>query len=93
METIVDKSYWGRTDTFEVVNEFPAGYIVWNIGRHNFPHPGFVPLAKPDPNQKYHILLHGLKALRCKDEETALRIIYLAHHRRGVFTAKDYAAL
>lgn len=93
METIVDKSYWGRTDTFEVVDEFPAGYIVWNIGRRNFQHPGFVPLAKPDPNHPYHILLTDLKALRCKDEETALLVMYLAHHRRGNFTAKEYAEL
>lgn len=75
MERIVDTGWWGRVDEYEVVEEFPCGYVVWNIGRHNFQHKGFVPLAKQDPNCKYRVLLDGLKALKCKDEYEALYIM------------------
>ena len=36
-----------RTDKFKIVDTFPHGYIVWPIGRENFPFPGYIPLAKP----------------------------------------------
>lgn len=25
-------SKWGRVDEFEIVDTFPSGYVVWNIG-------------------------------------------------------------
>lgn len=67
----------GRTDTFEIVGSFPQGYIVWNIGRHNFPFPGYIPLAKPS-DEPHHIRLDSLRALKVRDEETALRILKAA---------------
>lgn len=69
--------YSRRTDTFEVVETFPAGYVVWNIGRHNFPYPGYVPLARP-ADQPYHIRLESLRAIKVRDEQTALRILEAA---------------
>lgn len=69
--------YSRRTDTFEVVETFPAGYVVWNIGRHNFPYPGYVPLARPT-DQPYHIRLESLCAIKVRDEQTALRILEAA---------------
>lgn len=68
-------SKWGRVDEFEIVDTFPPGYVVWNIGRHNFPHEGYIPLAKPDPNREFGILLKDMKALKCKDEGEALYIL------------------
>ena len=76
-----DKKYYGRTDVYEIVDEYPKGYIVWNIGRHNFPHESYVPLAKP--LEDCHINPTTLKAIKVKDEETALLILKEAS-RRGV---------
>lgn len=70
----VDKCY-GRVDRFEVVDEFPIGYIVWNIGRHNFPHKEYIPLVKPDPSHKFWVLLKDMKALKCASEDEALYIL------------------
>ena len=64
MKTIIDKK-WYRTDTFEIVEEFPTNYIVWNIGRHNFKHKGYIPLAEIDSSfdDMFHIKTDTLKAL------------------------------
>lgn len=79
METkIVDINY-GRTDEFEVVTEWPWGYVLWNIGRENFQHPGYIPLAKPTTESQYYIRLDRLKALYLGDEELCLRIIKEGH--------------
>ena len=43
---IVNTTYFGRVDVFEIVEEFPCGYAVWNIGRENFPFPGYLPLGR-----------------------------------------------
>lgn len=80
MATFEDKKH-GRTDIFEIVNEYPAGYVVWNIGRHNFQHESYIPLARPTSD--YHIDLSSLKAIKVKDEQTALAILKEAA-RRGV---------
>ena len=75
METIVDKTYFGRVDTYEVVDRWPCGgYVVWNIGRSNFRHPGFIPLAKEGPD-KYHVQSDSLKALRINDENLCLLVL------------------
>ena len=65
----------GRLDTFKIVDKFPNGYIVWNIGRANFPFIGYVPLAKPDPELPYHICTDSLRAIKCDSEETAHNIL------------------
>lgn len=82
---LIHKIY-NRSDRFTISDTFPSGYIVWNIGRSNFPFEGFVPLAKPDPTMPYHIILKDLVAWRVKDEETALRIIEQAHHEEINFS-------
>jgi hypothetical protein len=69
MKKIIDKR-WYRTDTFEVVDEFPSNYVVWNIGRQNFPHKGYIPLAEIDEtfDDMYHIKTETLKTLFCGEE-------------------------
>lgn len=59
--------------TFEVVNDLPAGYIVWNIGRHNFQFEGYIPLCQADDN--YNVNTKTLKALKVKSEEFALEVM------------------
>ena len=79
MEKFVDKvPYMNRTDVYEIVDEFPSGYIVWNIGG-NFDHDGFVPLAKDMGN--YHVSLEGLKALRVESKELGEYIKDVAQYR------------
>jgi len=77
MKTIIDKKY-GREDRFEPVTEFPFGYEVWNIGRHNFPHEKCIPLCKdgynPEPWMR-NIDLSSLKYIVVESEELALRIL------------------
>lgn len=75
MEKLVLSDFWGHVDEFEIVNEFPAGYQVWNIGRENFPFEGYIPLAKPDPNRRFYIIRSNMKALKCASEEDALHIL------------------
>lgn len=79
-EIIIEKSYW-HTDIFEVVDEFPEGYIVWNIGRHNFQHPCLIPLAIP--TDECHISRNGLKALRLESEEVAAHVLNVCG--RGIY--------
>ena len=69
MKTIIDKK-WYRTDTFEIVEEFPTNYIVWNIGRHNFQHKGYIPLAEIDSSfdDLCHIKTETLKTLFVGEE-------------------------
>lgn len=78
MEKIINKTWWGRVDEYEVVDTFPRGYEVWPIGRENFPYEGYIPLVKPDPNHEFWVLQDGKKALRCKDEGEALFIMNYA---------------
>lgn len=75
MEKFVDPTPWGRVDEYELVDEFPTGYIVWNIGRQNFKHEGFIPLVKPDPHFEFGVLLKDMKALKCSSEDEALYIL------------------
>ena len=71
----IDKK-WFRTDVFEIVDTFPDGYIVWPIGRDNFPHVGYIPLAKPAG--KFSVSTDGLKALKVESEEVALHVLKMA---------------
>ena len=71
--TIIQDHIYGRTDVYEIVSDFPKGYEVWPIGRQHFPHECYVPLARPIGN--FHIDLTTLKAIRVKDEQTALAIL------------------
>lgn len=76
-------------DTFEVVNDFPKGYEIWNIGRHNFPFECYVPLARPLAENRYYIDRASLKAIKVDDEQTALAILKEAG-RRTVNETKYY---
>jgi hypothetical protein len=80
MTTLTSKTMHS-THTFEVVETFPAGYSVWNIGRKNFNFECYLPLAKPKPS-KYPfqkcIDPETLKAIKVKDEKTALKILNLS---------------
>ena len=66
---------------FEIVESFPDGAFVWNIGRHNFPHECYVPLAFLDTSfpDLCHVDVKRLKAIKVKSEEIALYIIDVAH--------------
>lgn len=78
---IIDINY-GRVDVFERVEEFPAGYFVWNIGRQNFPHEKCVPLAKDGYNPERwmrNIDPDNLKYIEVESEELALLIIQRSH--------------
>ena len=53
-DKIINTSWFGRVDVFQIVDEFPCGYSVWNIGRQNFRFPGYLPLARFD--SEYHLI-------------------------------------
>lgn len=72
---------------FEIVDSFPDGYEVWNIGRGNFPFREFVPIVEPHPDIPYHVCTHNMKAIKCDSEETALSVMREAF-RKGVDKAK-----
>ena len=61
---------------FEVVKEIPRDYVVWNIGRHNFPFECYIPLCQEDEN--YYVNTNTLKAIKVESEEKALEIMNLA---------------
>lgn len=86
METIIDKKF-GRTDVFEPTTEFPDGYVVWNIGRANFPHEKCIPLARLIG--EYRIDLNSLRYIKVETEETALRII-AESYKRGIRDRKRF---
>ena len=85
--TALIKDTYNRTDVFEIVTEFPDGYIVWPIGRRNFPFPGYIPLAKPS-TQRYHVMFTELKTIKV-DEGIADYILHLA--TRGIMGDIDKA--
>ena len=66
--------------TFEVVDEFPESAVVWNIGRRNFQHEQYIPLAFIDNSwdDNCHIDLERLKAIKVKSEDIALRVLDIA---------------
>jgi hypothetical protein len=65
-----------RSDRFEVVKDFPsAGYIVWNIGRSNFPFKGYIPVCQLKDRENRWIDPSTLKAVKCYDEFTARFIL------------------
>ena len=68
---------------FEIVESFPEGAFVWNIGRQNFMHECYIPLAfldtsYPDP---YHVDVKRLKAIKVASEEIAIYIAEVAHRK------------
>lgn len=89
--TFIHTNYHGKTDTFRVVDsieEVPLGYIIWNIGRHNFPLQSYIPMARQasettiDPNT--------LMAVPVGSEQRAIYLMDLAHRKR--FDCSDIKA-
>ena len=66
---------------FEIVESFPDGAFVWNIGRHNFPHECYVPLTFLDTSfsDLCHVDVKRLKAIKVESEEIAIYIAGVAH--------------
>ena len=82
MKTLTSKTTH-NTHTFEIVETFPRGYEVWNIGRKNFNFECYIPLAKPKPTRyafQKCIDVETLKAIKVTDEETALKILNLSSY-------------
>lgn len=75
--TLVQEN-WFRTDIYEVVDDFPNGYMIWPIGRGNFPFEGYIPLCRPDGVTPHTINVTTLKALYVGSEEFALKLLDLA---------------
>ena len=76
MKTIKNESRWGRIDRYEVVDTWPAGCVVWNIGRENFRHEGYLPLAYVSAD--YQVDMSMLKAYYVGDEELCLKVLAAA---------------
>ena len=79
MKKFVDNHH-GQEYEFEIVENWPAGdYQVWNVGRKNFQHRGFLPLVQTDGY--FHVVLNTMKALRIGDEKLCLKIMkYAGYH-------------
>lgn len=76
MKTIKNESRWGRIDRYEVVDTWPAGCVVWNIGRENFRHEGYLPLAYVSAD--YQVDMSRLKAYHVGDEALCLKVLAAA---------------
>lgn len=85
MRHIIDM-YNFPTRKYEVVEEFPKGYIVWAIGRRNFKYECYIPLAKPIKGEyefQANIDPLSLKCIKVDSETLALQILEEAV-RKGV---------
>lgn len=64
----------GKGDVFEVVDEVPPGYVIWNIGANMIP--GYLPLCRLKQNQPFpgarHIETDTLKAIRAEGAQDIL---------------------
>lgn len=69
---------WGQARTFEIVDDFPEGYQVWNIGRANFPAREYIPLCQC--RDDFLVEISTLKALKMPTEKKALEILKRAGH-------------
>ena len=68
---------------FEIVESFPEGAFVWNIGRQNFKHECYLPLAFLDTSYPdlYHVDVKRLKAIKVESEEIAIYIADVAPYK------------
>lgn len=55
--------------TFEIVDNIPKNYHIWNIGHHMMP--GYLPLVQI--NKDYHVIGEP-KAIKVKDSEKVLKV-------------------
>lgn len=72
------------------ISEVPLGYIVWNIGRHNFPLRGYIPMCRPNRAHEddFSIDATSLCAVPCQSEEQALEIMKKST-REGTMSVPD----
>lgn len=70
---IIENTVHGDMRVWRVTNKPTNGYILWNIGRENFPFQGYIPTAKPLP--EYRIDITSIEALYVGDEGFALWLI------------------
>ena len=77
------------------ISEVPYGYVVWNIGRHNFPLRGYIPMCRMNKAHEddFSIDINSLCAVPCQSEKQALEIMYEStkHGAKSVSTlVKEY---
>ncbi len=75
---IKDIDRFGNTHIFRIekdINNVPECYVVWAIGRENFPYEGFIPLAKRHSSLPNYIDTRSLIALKCPTEGVALSLL------------------
>ena len=98
MTTDLEMTLTLRNRNYKVVSsisEVPLGYVVWNIGRHNFPLRGYIPMCRPNRAHEaaYSIDTTSLCAVPCQSEKQALEIMYEStkHGAKSVSTLfKEY---
>ena len=69
-----------RNRNYKVVSsilEVPLSYVVWNIGRHNFPLRGYIPMCRMNKAHEddFSIDTTSLYAVPCQSEKQALEIL------------------
>lgn len=76
MEQLIQKDQYG-TFIYEIVDEIPLGYMIWNIGSHA--PAGYLPLCRPAAYQPFHgsrnIDTDALKAIRVDGAEDILAAV------------------
>lgn len=74
-------------DVFVVVDKFPLGYKIWNIGDNMVD--GYLPLARVDAN--YHVDVDSLKAMKVDSDEDLQALRHMAHYGiNDILSAKAY---
>lgn len=48
----IEHTVFGKTDVYEIVDEVPLGYIIWNVGPENAPQ-GYIPFCRPAHRQRF----------------------------------------
>jgi len=63
------------TMVFQLVDKFPLGYMVWNIGKHHMPE-GYLPLCRLSPRQPFpggkNIEVETLRAMKVDGADVIL---------------------
>ena len=86
-QTIILSDDYGKNDVFRVetdLNKLPLGYVVWNIGRHNFPIESYIPVCRAEG---YTVDTNTLVALKVPSETIAQDI--LDRSIQGTMTVED----
>lgn len=76
---MIENISYGRTDRYEIRMDWPVGMVVWNIGRHNFKFPKYIPLCYVDAN--HQVDLKRLVALYVPNEGLCQEVMKVAGQR------------